>query len=478
MQKTFYWYDLETSGTEPRWDRIVQFAGMRTDMELNPVGEEFVSYFRLPEDVLPDPVATTVTGITPAKTFAEGISEFEGVQRIHEIFSQPGSCVVGYNSLRFDDEFVRFAFYRHLHDPYAREWQNGSSRWDLIDLVRATGALRREGIEWPRDEEGLPVYRLEALTKANGIAHESAHDAMSDVRATAALARLIKERQPKLFAYYLKCRYKKEVRSLLEPYGARLCVHVTGMYPRHRFGVAPIMSVCRHPTNSNSVVVIDLAEDIEPLIDGSEAELKKALFTAGAEWRPPLKEVRINRCPFVADFSVLTDENIERLEIDQKAIQKRARRLKSPGLLQKIYRLYEQPRPPKSVDVDAALYDGFLQDDDRSRCRAFHEGVAAGQWPQLDYRDKRLTKLVSRLKARSFAERQSPEEVARWQEFVRSKLQPEGDVPWRTLERFHRELDELAEAGTAPELVRELGEYGAALRARYGSETATDAGAQ
>ena len=285
----------------------------------------------MPMGLLPSPDPSLVTGITPQLSHARGMSETAALMRINEIFSEPGTCVAGYNSLRFDDEFIRYSFFRNLLDPYTREWQLGNSRWDLIDLVRATGALRRDGINWPVDEEGLPVYKLEELTKANGISHGHAHDAMSDVRATVGLAQLIRKQQPKLFDYYFNLRQKKQVRAMLEPYGARIFVHVSGMYPRARFGVAPVTSVARHPTNGNSVVVVDLAEDIEPLLNWSSEEIADKLFTAGSTVRPPLKEIRLNRCPFVAPLEVLTQENISRCQLDIKLVKERARRLRTPS---------------------------------------------------------------------------------------------------------------------------------------------------
>ena len=310
MAKTFYWYDLETSGIDPKWDRIVQFAGMRTDEDLQPVADEYCTYVQLADDILPNPEASLVTGITPQLTHARGIPETEALLRINKMFAEPGTCVAGYNSLRFDDEFMRYGLYRNLLDPYAREWQQGNSRWDLIDLIRATGALRRDGIEWPMDADGLPVYKLEELTKANGISHGHAHDAMSDVHATIGLARLIKTQQPKLFDYYFELRRKKAVKALLEPLGARLCVHISGMYPRARYGVGPVISVAHHPTNSNSIIVADLGQDIEPLLQWSAEDLAENLFTKDAPIRPGLKEIRINRCPFVAPIQVLNDEKL------------------------------------------------------------------------------------------------------------------------------------------------------------------------
>ena len=468
MANSFYWYDLETSGTEPKWDRIVQFAGVRTDEELNVIGDEYCTYVHLADDVLPDPDASLVTGITPQLTQHRGISETSALLKVNELFSQPGTCVVGYNSLRFDDEFVRYGFYRNLIDPYAREWQQGNSRWDLIDLVRATGGLRRDGIEWPEDDDGLPVYKLEELTKANGIEHGHAHDAMSDVHATIGMARLIRENQPRLFEYYFNLRQKKQVRAMLEPYGARMCVHVSGMYPRIRSGVAPIVSLGRHPTNGNSIIVADLAEDVETLVYLSAEEIAAKLFTAGAEDRPPLKEVRINRCPFIAPLEVLTEENQHRLGIDLKLARERARRLRQPGISEKLSRVYHQPRP-KPNEVDAGLYDRFLQDEDRTRCQHLHAELAKGIWRDLDFTDDRLQVLARRMKARSFTSLMDPEDMAPWREFVISKLTGEGD--WRNLVRYESRIEELLMDGRLSEqqyeTVSQLAEHAQDLRLRY-----------
>jgi len=467
---SFYWYDLETSGTVPRWDRIVQFAGIRTDHELNEIGDSYSTYIRLPDDVLPNPDSVLVTGITPQLTHAEGIGEWQAITRINELFSAPQTCVVGYNSLRFDDEFMRYGLYRMLLDPYAREWQNGNSRWDIIDLVRATGALRREGINWPVDEEGLPVYRLEALTRANDLEHGHAHDAMSDVRATVDLARLIKTQQPKLFDYYFKNRFKKQVKALLEPYGTRLCVHVSGMYSRARFGVAPIMSLCRHPSNSNSVIVADLSEDIESLVQWPEQRIREELFKAGNTERPPLKEIRINRCPFVAGLEVLTEENWSRLALDRREIEERQRRLRKPGIAQKIMQVFSGRKQPPAEDVEGALYEAFLRDEDRARCQSLQKALAEGPWLELDYADKRLRTLAVRLKARGFNQQLSEPERADWREFVRQKLRAD-DPPWLSLAQFQARVEELTNEAREAEqdlsVLNHLAEHGRSMAETY-----------
>jgi exodeoxyribonuclease-1 len=464
MAKTIFWYDLETSGTQPRWDRIVQVAGFRTGLDLEPVGDEYCRYVRLPDEVLPDPDAVLVTGITPQRTHLEGVGEWQAMAEVHDLFSVPGTCVAGFNSLRFDDEFIRHAFFRALLDPYAREWRDGNSRWDIIDLVRATGALRPEGIEWPVDDEGLPVYRLEAVAAANGLEHDHAHDALSDVRATVALARLIRRHQPRLYAYYFDARFKKHPKALLEPFGENVCVHVSGMYPRARFGVAPVLSICQHPTNSNSIVVADLGADIDCLLNWPATELREALFTAGVPVRPPLKEVRINRCPFIAPFEVLTPANLARLELDEDVIARRRRALQGAraAVAAKVREVYRGARPDSAPDADAALYDGFVADEDRARCASLQQALRAGRWLDLDYRDARLGELAPRLKARNFPQWMTPEEADREHQRVRAYLHTP-DAPWRTLDTFEARLAEL-DRGT---VVSDLADHARALRAAY-----------
>ena len=446
LTESFYWYDLETSGTEPRWDRIMQFAGLRTDPDLEPVGDEFVTYIHLPDDVLPDPDAALVTGITPQRTRQEGVSEWRALAQINALFSVPGTCVAGYNNLRFDDEFIRHGLYRNLMDPYAREWQGGNSRWDLMDLVRAAGALRPEGIEWPRDDSGLPVYRLSALTDANGLAHGQAHDALSDVTATVALARLLKRQQPRLFDYFLTLRFKRRARDLLLPLGGEALAHVSGKYPRSRYGFAPVAALCLHPQNGNSVIVADLGEDIEPLIEWDADRIREALYGADAALRPPLKEVRLNKCPFIAPLSVVRPVDAKRVGLDAGQVAQRLRRLREASLESKIEEVYRQERPGAAADVEAALYDGFLSDDDRTRCLSFNQSLAEGRWLDLDYEDSRLPELAKRLKARSFAERLTDEERREWRDWVIAKLQA-GEVRWRTMAQVRARLDELHRQG-------------------------------
>ena len=141
-------------------------------------------------------------------------------------FSKSETCVVGYNNLKFDDEFVRQMFYRNFYNPYAREWRNGNSRWDVIDMFRMAYALRPDGIQWPKDDTGSVTFRLEELTRANDIEHSDAHDAVSDVLATINLTKLLRKIQPKLFEFFYALRKKDRIAKTLNLLDKKPVIHV------------------------------------------------------------------------------------------------------------------------------------------------------------------------------------------------------------------------------------------------------------
>src|SRR5690554_4892671 len=187
-------------------------------------------YCKPAPDLLPKPEACLITGITPQYAEAHGLREAEFMAKIATEFAQAGTCGVGYNSIRFDDEVTRYGLYRNFYDPYEREWKFDNSRWDIIDMVRMTRTLRPEGINWPDYDDGSPCFKLEKLTQANNLEHGAAHDALSDVYATIALARLIKERQPKLFDYAFKLRDKRFVAGLIDIEANKPLLHFSSMF--------------------------------------------------------------------------------------------------------------------------------------------------------------------------------------------------------------------------------------------------------
>lgn len=362
MANSMYWYDFETTGTDPGRDRAIQFAGVRTDEDLNVIGEPLDLLCYPGDDTIPVPEAILVTGINMTQLKSTGMNEADFSRQIHEQFTVPETCVVGFNSLRFDDEFTRYLFYRNFYDPYAREWQSGNSRWDVIDLFRMAHALRPEGINWPIADNGNTTFRLEKLTEQNGIGHENAHDAVSDVLATIGMAKKLKQAQPKLYAYLFSLRKKNEVLKQLYPLGKTPLVHVSSMYPASQNCLAIVLPLCVHPTNSNGVICFDLSNDPTDLIELSPIELHRRIFSSreelGNEKRVALKTIHINKCPAIAPLATLQG-NEDRLDIDMSAIQQNMRRIQqSSGVVEKISEVFSQKNFPPTNDPDLMLYQG------------------------------------------------------------------------------------------------------------------------
>lgn len=427
--QTFYWHDYETWGANPALDRASQFAGVRTDADLNIVGEPLVIYSRPTPDLVPHPEACLVTGITPQEALEKGVSEREFIAAIHRELAQPGTCGVGYNSIRFDDEVTRYTLYRNFYDPYAREWQNGNSRWDLIDVVRLCCALRPDGIEWPRREDGEVSFKLELLTQANGLSHESAHDAFSDVLATIELARLIKTRKPRLFEYALTLRKKQTVAQLLDLNRQKPLLHISSRYPASRYCAALVMPLAMHPVNKNSVIAVDLMADPEPLISLPPAQVAERVFSPreqlaeGVE-RIPLKEIHLNRSPMLATMNLLDEAAQERLHIDTARCEKHWQQLSSSNLSSKLNDIYAQRQFEESADPELALYGGgFFGGDDR---RLMNEVVGASgaelAQSSFPFTDSRLPELLFRYRARNFPDSLDTEEQAHWREFCQQRL--------------------------------------------------------
>lgn len=458
MTFTFYWHDYETWGADPRRDRPAQFAGLRTDAQLNPIGEPLTIYCRPSDDMLPQPEACMVTGITPQLALREGLNEASFIAQIHHELATPGTCGVGYNSLRFDDEFTRYTLFRNLYDPYAREWQNGCSRWDIIDMVRLTYALRPEGIEWPVNESGVVSFRLERLSAANGIAHESAHDALSDVRATIDLARLIKRRQPRLFDYVLSGRDKQTLGERLNLQRQEPVLHVSSMYPAQAGCIAMVMPLARHPGNPNGVIVYDLRNDPTGLLELSAEEIHQRLFTPNSELpegveRIPLKTIHLNKCPVVVPMNTLTDEAAHRWSIDVAAGERHRRAIQAQtDLQQKLKAVYQLARFEPITDPDQSLYSGgFFSRDDRQRMDRILQinPEALGDFP-LVFDDARLPEMLFRYRARNWPETLDDEERARWREYRLTRLNESDGGGSVTLDEYLATLDRLEAEQSLP----------------------------
>lgn len=453
---TLFWHDYETTGADPRRDRIAQFAGLRTDLELEPVGEPVMVYCRPAPDVLPHPEACLITGITPQQMERDGLIEAEFAAIVQDELGAPGTCGVGYNSLRFDDEFTRHLLYRNFHDPYEREWKDGNSRWDLIDLVRMCHALRPDGIEWPLREDGTPSFRLEDLARANGLGHARAHDALSDVEATIALARLVRDRQRKLFDYHFALRRKQRAFELLDVAHMTPVVHVSSRYPASRGCLAIVAPLAAHATNANGVIVFDLDADPTPLAELDAEAIAERVFARREDLpedieRIPLKLVHANRSPALAPLSVLKTVDTARIGLDVERAQRNLERLRGiDGLAAKLRRVFAgEPAPAATLDPELALYAGFIPDADRRTLRevrsALPEQLAASPPP---FRDPRYAELLFRYRARNWPQSLSREDEERWSAFREARLNKDTPLTTLTFERWFETIRALRDAAT------------------------------
>lgn len=478
VNASIFWYDYETTGIDPRRDQQLQIAGIRTDEALNEIGEPMNLYCRPSDDILPHPMACLITGITPQRLAERGLSEADFMTRVHAQLAQPATCVAGYNSLRFDDEVTRYSLYRNFFDPYAREWQGGNSRWDLIDMVRTAYALRPEGIQWPQLDGRLSL-KLEMLTAANGLEHGQAHDALSDVRATIALARLIRQRQPRLYHYLYQLRSKHKVLDqvrLLQP-----LVHVSGRFSAERHFLSVVLPLAWHPRNRNALIVCDLCADPAPLLELSAEDLRRRLYTrrdelAEGELPVPLKQIQVNRCPVVAPLSVLRAEDRQRTGIELEECQRKAELLRQHQTVwaDKLTALYGEESFSASDDPEQQLYDGFIGDRDRRLCEQLRlaepEQLAKEQWP---FDDARLQELFFRYRARNFPETLNVAERQQWESFCRNRLSHEEYGAPNTLPAFEAALEACRQeqGGTLPAVLAAWRDYAAELRQRYSLET-------
>jgi len=425
MSQTIYWHDYETFGVDPSTDRPSQFAGIRTDLDLNIISESLMIYAQPIPDLLPSIEACLITGITPQFCREKGIKEPEFIARIHQEFIQEQTCVAGYNSLRFDDEVTRYSFYRNFYPPYDREWKNNNSRWDIIDMVRLVFALRPQSLNWPLNEEGAPSFQLERLSVENGLQHDSAHDALSDVMATILLAKKIKTVEPKLYDYCWKLRDKRFISRMIDLEQAKPMLHVSSKISATQGCTTIVMPLCWHPKNSNALICIDLNLSVEPLFELGQDEMKERLYTSldklpEGSSRIPLKAIHLNRCPILLPLSMLSLENAQRLGIDMEAAQIRWRQLIADRAvyMDKVCFAFDSEFE-KNQDVDSALYQGFISRADQSVAEKVRSADAQALAEQnFLFEDERLKELLFRYKARHFPKTLSEVEQALWKEQV------------------------------------------------------------
>ena len=289
MATTYFFYDLETSGLNPRDDRIMQFAGIRTDTDFNIIGEPYNLLVALNDDTLPSPSALMVTGITPQKTVSDGYTESQFAKIFIEEICSPDTILLGYNNIRFDDEFIRALLWRNFYDPYEWSYKDNRSRWDMLDVVRLTRALRPENIKWPT-VNGVAVNKLELISKINNLEHTKAHDALSDVEALIAVTKLIAKTNNRLFNYLLKMRNKKEIMNLVNIKNPKPFVYASGRYDAeyNKTTVAYPIAMADY----DNMFVYDLRYNPENWINKSNDEIIEILQTPFLERDQQYKNIK------------------------------------------------------------------------------------------------------------------------------------------------------------------------------------------
>ena len=444
MTKTFFFYDLETSGLDARQSRIMQFAGIRTDMDLNVVGEPVNVLVKLNDDTLPSPEALMVTGITPQQTVADGVTEAEFARMIISDIFKPETIVVGFNNIRFDDEFIRHLLWRNFYDPYEWSWKDGRSRWDLLDVVRMTRALRPEGIEWPVDDKGVATNRLELIASVNNIDHFKAHDALSDVEALIAVTKLIQTKQPQLYEYLLKMRDKNEVKKLVNLDNKQPFVYTSGRLDA-AFNKATVAFPLTAGKNGN-VIVYDLRVDPTPFISMSAKDLANILYASWEERQTdgyiklPVKELQYNRAPAVAPLGVLSQvDGWVKIGLDEATVAKnKTILLANPTFAENIRSLFENRQEfKKSTDPEAQLYDGFVPDIDKMRIetvRNASERELADFHP--NFTDERLEPLLLHYKARNYPKSLAEDEAEAWEKWRAAKITAEMPAFVKSLQKL------------------------------------------
>jgi exodeoxyribonuclease I len=364
MQKSYLFYDIETSGLNKCFDQVLQFAAIRTDLELNEL-ERHEILVKLNPDTVPSPQAILVHQLT-LKQLETGLCEYEAMREIHQLFNTPGTITVGYNTLGFDDEFLRFSFYRNLLTPYTHQYANNCSRMDLYPITTMYYLFKPEGIIWPKIAE-KPTLKLEHLSTHNKLANGKAHEAMTDVEATLTLARLLhKEREmwDYLCGYFDKKTDLERLAKITIAFGEySQALLVDGSFGIERFYQCPVLGLGMHNHYKNQSLWLQL--DSVRLAETPLADISQAAF---------IHRKRFGEQPLLLPLNkrfdkYLSDERCQLIVSNISWLQKNPQHLNE---IVRYHKEYKYPEVP-NLDVDAALYqNGFIKDTELQLCNRFH----------------------------------------------------------------------------------------------------------
>ncbi|BCG49669.1 exodeoxyribonuclease I [Candidatus Profftella armatura (Diaphorina cf. continua)] len=448
---TFLWYDYETFGLNVRRDRPFQFAAIRTDIMLNEIDNPIMLYCKPAPDFLPNPKACLITKITPQFCLNNGIPEYKFASIIESIFLKPGTISVGYNTISFDDEVTRFMFWRNLINPYEREWKNNCSRWDLINVIRASYVLRPYGIIWPYKNNGKPSLKLEHLSFVNNLLHKKSHDALSDVRATLGLARLIRNNNPRLFNFALSLRKKKYVLMEIGWPIARPFFYISHAFSAKNDYISLMWPICIHPMNKNILITWNLLYDPKQFLLNDINKIRDYLcFKKNSlnEDIIPISMIHLNRSPIViSNLKILSSNLIFRCKFDLncafKNIKYASSILSRTHIWKKIFLDYKINNSNLELNIDEELYNNFISKNDNLKL-AILRSMSPQELSDVNFcfENKKLKELIFRYRARNFIETLSLKELKRWEKYRISRFYNKKNNNY-TINMFYLEIQSL-----------------------------------
>lgn len=477
-EESLLWHDYETFGADTFKDRPSQFAALRTDAELNVIDDPINIYCKPSKDYLPHPLACLITKITPQLAEERGLNEASFANKILTELSVPGTCGVGYNSLRFDDEMSRNLFYKNLLDPYEREWKNGNSRWDLINVVRLASALN-PGLINHVNAEGKKTFRLEELSKLNGFSHESAHDALSDIYATIQLAKHIKDNVPDLYKQLYQQRLKSTVQNnfvLMKPF-----LIADSYFGEANSYTSLVMPLAYSGKNKNEVYCIKISEDINSLVYLSPEEIVKNMYMKKEERDEnflaiPIHSIQINKCPVFVPASQITKQVAQNLNISGDLCKSNMALVQQYDLVKKVsyaMSIKQEPEREKRIyfsainnkpienDPDTMIYSSFMSDESKKSISfilqhdsidmpdlvpRLEKKVAQQNSQNLDHKakiDERLPEMLFRYIGRNYSDMFDATQKVEWDKFCLNRItNPDYNAPL-VLEDFNNIIAEV-----------------------------------
>ena len=366
----FVFYDTETTGTEAAFDQVLQFAAIRTDDLLNEL-ERFEVRCRIAPHIVPSPGALAINRISSDRLNDPKLpSWYQANCAIHaKLRAWSPSIFIGYNSLAFDEGFLRQGFYQNLLPTYLTN-TGGNSRADVLTMTQAAMLALPGILVIPTDEKGKPRLKLDMVAPANGFNSHNAHDALGDVEATIHIARLLRSRGPALWQAMMNLSRKPSVISFSNIHPVFLLGEASGASG----SLKPVTRIGPRADYDSEFAVLDLRNDPEPLLGLDEGELVKVLTKP----RSPIRTVRANAQPIALPLG-LAPQTMGVL--DEPLLSSRAATVqKNDSFRVRVGRamVARYADRPESTHIEQRIYAGFPSQADETRMRQFH----AAPWPQ------------------------------------------------------------------------------------------------